>query len=256
MTNPREERPRPTGIFKEESKNPCIIENTLATTGVYSTSINDPNTRMNDHVRASTTDSSLEIMKLLAKANLKLLRPRKIRFCIESRPTKSSQYVRSLAHPSFVPPPLPSNRTVYSTFLQADKSIKVTTTNNTSQLPTIASFSSRKADPTPVRGRCRPVGGTKTPQQDVKLLNVCGNMATISSFEDPRVDEHAPEGYYLTPIRAYKADKTPKGDVQQNINILLKMTIIQKTPCGENKTLKRGQTSTSSRKRGQDFLWR
>lgn len=83
--------------------NACTFAEVLTASGMYITASTDLNTIMNGRVQARSTDYSLESMEWVAQGVVKVLRPRRIRFDIDSKLTELSQDVRSLTHPSLVP---------------------------------------------------------------------------------------------------------------------------------------------------------
>lgn len=62
------------------------LEETLTTSGVYSTATFDLNPSSNVYSRADSTDFSLESMEVLAQGIDKLLRTKTLRITISSKP--------------------------------------------------------------------------------------------------------------------------------------------------------------------------
>lgn len=72
--------------FKEEAKNACTYEDTLAAFGIYSMSSIDLDRKINGRVRASSINSSLENMEIVAQRIKISLKSRKIRPTSDPKP--------------------------------------------------------------------------------------------------------------------------------------------------------------------------
>lgn len=76
---------------------------------------------------------------------------------------------------------------------------------------------------------------TKTLEGDDKSRKLFWKVANTSILQDNQADEQAPEGEYLTLLRDDKADVTPIGDVQYNIDLHSKVNVPRKTPERDNR---------------------
>lgn len=90
----KKERTQPRGIHKEELMHAWTFENTLTGSKVYSTSSTEVNTRNDVLVQASSGDSILQRLKLVAEGVVKLLWPRRIQFTTDPKPTQWSEDVQ------------------------------------------------------------------------------------------------------------------------------------------------------------------
>lgn len=79
----------PTEILKKNSKNARTSEDTFFASSIYSTSNTDFNTKMHGHFQTSAMDSSLKVMELVAQSVKTFIRPSRILFLSDSKPTQS-----------------------------------------------------------------------------------------------------------------------------------------------------------------------
>lgn len=93
-TTPKEEHSLSKVIVKKKSRKYFSFEDILAVSGVYSISSIGINTKMHGPLQGSSTDPPTEIMALVAKSVVKLLRPSRLLFKFDHRPTQSSEILQ------------------------------------------------------------------------------------------------------------------------------------------------------------------
>lgn len=125
-TNPSMTLLQLTGLLNKTCKDLSTFENTFVTFVVHSTSIIECSTKVNYALQGSPTGSGLENMELVAQVEMKLRRPRRIRFTIDPKQIQSPQDFRFSTNSSAVSATCTPSRIMYYTPPQYSGSLKLT----------------------------------------------------------------------------------------------------------------------------------
>lgn len=191
-TTTTEDLPQPTRTPKKISKNACAFEDTIAASGVYSTTSTDLDTKINGRAQAISMNSSLESMEPVAKSVVKHLRPKNNPFTTDPRPTPSSQNVRVSSSPALINAVALSNLTLVSIPLTL-KALKGNTATISKTSQRIINSSEQKEVVTIniVRTEPRPVLSSKTSQGDNMLRKVSSEVSSTGARNDQPVEKQA-----------------------------------------------------------------